>query len=302
MKGARITKGIGLVAAGVAALLLSTGSAHAQLSGSSGSNGGSTCTGANNADGFCGSSTAFTVNTGSTFTNRYAWNITADVGAGSTRDTSGNSTHTVSFTATAPGSYRVNISESFVGAMGRSSDILNCDGRSDVSGVGASTNIALTSGSLGVADPGAIGNGGGDSNLAFSPSASAFIDRLSNGAGQAHTLTFTWNGSVRSNSCEAAVRLGQQNGTTTGCAACEYSGSPSRTQSSDGHFVTVSFTSFCGDGVVNGVGEQCDLGGANGSATSCCNSNCTFRAAAQVCRASAGVCDPQEVCTGGSGT
>jgi hypothetical protein len=104
------------------------------------------------------------------------------------------------------GSYRANISESFVGALGRSSDVAGCEGRSDVSGVTGSSNIGLTSGTIGLADPAGIGNGGGDANAPFSPSTSAFIDRLSNGSTQSHTLTFTWNGSVRSNSCEAAIR------------------------------------------------------------------------------------------------
>src|SRR5262249_45514378 len=33
----------------------------------------------------------------------------------------------------------------------------------------------------------------------------------------------------------------------------------------------------CGDGIVTS-GEQCDLGGANGSTTSCCTATCQFRA------------------------
>ncbi|HWP67074.1 MAG TPA: hypothetical protein VNO26_14345, partial [Candidatus Limnocylindria bacterium] len=125
--------------------------------------------------------------------------------------------------------------------------------------------------------------------------------RVSNGVAQSHALTFTWNGSVRSNSCEAAVRLGQQNGSTTGCSACVYPGSPSRTQASDGHFVTVTFTSFCGNGTIDGTGEQCDQGVANGTSSSCCTSNCTFRPSGQVCRPIGGVCDVQETCTGSSG-
>src|SRR6185436_12740946 len=64
------------------------------------------------------------------------------------------------------------------------------------------------------------------------------------------------------------------------------------------------YFSTCGDGTVdtNFSAEQCDLAGANGAATSCCNSNCTFRTNGAVCRVSAGVCDVQETCTGLSGT
>jgi len=58
------------------------------------------------------------------------------------------------------------------------------------------------------------------------------------------------------------------------------------------------YYSDCGDGVLDSP-EQCDLGGSNGSATSCCTSTCTFRAAGQLCRAGAGApCDANEVCTG----
>src|SRR5262249_23084796 len=59
------------------------------------------------------------------------------------------------------------------------------------------------------------------------------------------------------------------------------------------HVDVAFYTSSCGDGQVdsNPGSEQCDLAGANGSATSCCTSTCTFRASGQVCRTVAGVCD-----------
>ena len=160
------------------------------------------------------------------------------------------------------------------------------------------------SGGLSIGDPGSIGNGGGDSSIPFNGNSSATIFRVSNSVPQNHTLTFTWNGSVRSNSCEAAVRIGQQNGTTSGCDACGYPGTPSRTQSSDGHVVTVNFTSLCGNGSIDAsAGEQCDQGGANGSSTSCCTSQCQFRSAGQTCRVGGGApCDVSETCTGSSGS
>ncbi len=61
------------------------------------------------------------------------------------------------------------------------------------------------------------------------------------------------------------------------------------------------YTSSCGDSQTDGT-EQCDLGGSNGSATSCCTSTCQLRGSGQVCRTSAGVCDVQETCTGSSPT
>jgi hypothetical protein len=252
--------------------------AGAQLSGSTGSTSGSSCSGSNNSSGYCGNSRQTLVNNGTTFQSRYAWNIHADVGAGSTRDTAGTASHRVSFTATAPGSYRVTIATRRTGDMNRRSDVSGCDGRADISGVTGSSNIALSSGTLSLGAPGSIGNGGGNTDTPFDQTANATINRVSNGVGQSHSLTFTWSGSVRSNSCEAAVRVGQQNGTTTSCPACGYAGSPSRTQSNDGHFVTVTFTSFCGNGVVDGVGEACDQGGANGT-TSCCTRSVVSRPA-----------------------
>src|SRR5690606_4059273 len=91
------------------ALAIVPSGAQAQLSSTSTSNSGSTCSGSNNGDGYCGSSTSVLINNGTTFQSRYAWNINADVGALSTRDTSGNAQHNVSFNATAPGGYRLDI-------------------------------------------------------------------------------------------------------------------------------------------------------------------------------------------------
>jgi hypothetical protein len=58
------------------------------------------------------------------------------------------------------------------------------------------------------------------------------------------------------------------------------------------------YYSDCGDGQLDSP-EQCDLGGANGSPTSCCTSGCQFRGAGELCRAGAGApCDSNELCTG----
>ncbi len=276
--------------------------ALAQLSGASVSSSGSNCTGANNTSGFCGFGAAVQTSTGSTFATRYEWNINADVGAGSTRDTSGTAQHSLSFTATAIGGYQLSIATSRLGDMNRVNDVLNCSGVSDVNAVTGTSNISLTSGTLSLVDPGAIGSGTSTTSVPYSQASSATICRSSGGVGQSHSLTFTWAGSVRSNSCEAAVRQGAQNGTTSGCSACGYAGSPARTQATDGHFVTVTFTALCGNGVLDScAGEQCDQGAGNGSSTSCCNSNCTFRTAGATCRPVAGGCDTPETCAGASG-
>src|SRR6184192_1439160 len=290
----------------VALLALCGARAQAQLTSAADSTAGATCSGGGGGDGDCRNSAAFTVSCGascSTFTSRYAWNINADTTVASTHDTSGNAQHNVTFNATAVGGYRLDISTSRVGALGRSADASNCDGSADTSGVTGSSNVALSSGTLSLADPGVIGNGGGDTNTPFNQSSgTAQIFRFSGGVAQSHSLSFTWNGSVRSNSCEASIRQGESSGTTTGCDVCGYPGNPSHTQSSDGHFVTVTLHR-CGDGVVDtSLSETCDEGAANGSSSSCCDAACQLVLAGTVCRPSAGGCDPQEVCTGVSGS
>lgn len=79
--------------------------------------------------------------------------------------------------------------------------------------------------------------------------------------------------------------------------------------------------SQCGNGIVE-QGEDCDCGGVEGCGTNnccdpttckfkgsavcdpsneeCCTSTCGFATADTICRASTGVCDPQETCTGTS--
>src|SRR5438034_686501 len=106
------------------------------------------------------------------------------------------------------------------------------------------------------------------------------------------------------------------------------SGSP--TASVDSVKITVTYT-MCGVGRTD-AGEQCDDGAVNGAAGSCCSATCTFKPngtacsddghpcttdtcdgssnicqhpagnAGTTCRASAGVCDVAETCTGTSST
>src|SRR5205814_597946 len=57
------------------------------------------------------------------------------------------------------------------------------------------------------------------------------------------------------------------------------------TGSVDSVRITVSYVT-CGNGVVD-AGEQCDEGAANGTATSCCAPDCTFKSAGTACNSNA---------------
>ncbi|MEB2283867.1 MAG: hypothetical protein B6D46_11390 [Polyangiaceae bacterium UTPRO1] len=253
---------------------------------------------AGDSDGSRRSSVAIQVNNGTQFKTRFAWNLSSDVGVFSTRDTNGVAQHNLSFNVTAPGAYYLTVDTQRTGDMNRRNDASGCDGSADISGVtGTSSGGTITSGSLSLGDPGSIPNGGSDVSGPFNQTASARIDNTSNGVAKAHSLTFTWNGSTRSNSCEAAVRLGEGS-SVSGCDACGYPGSPSRTQANDGHFVTVTLTNLCGNGVLDALqGEECDVAIAG---SVCCDTNCKFKNAGTQCRASAGICDVAETCTGSS--
>ncbi len=289
-----------LFAVALASVLLATGVATAQLSGGSASTAGSTGN-SNSSDGSNNAATQVLINTATVVQTRYAWNVNADVGVFSTRQQNANAQHNVSFSAAAPGGYRLDVSQTRVGDMNRINDASGCSGSADISGVAnpTFTGGTLTSGAMTLGDPGSIGNGGSTTSIPFSQSQPATIHRVSNGATQGHSYSFTWSGAARSNSCEAAVRLGNGSGSTTGCGACGYPGSPGRTQSNDGHFMTFSFVSLCGNGMVDNVGpvvEQCDPPGG------CCTSTCQFVAGGTQCRASAGICDVAETCPGNSAT
>lgn len=133
---------------------------------------------------------------------------------------------------------------------------------------------------------------------------------------QAHSIHSTWNANCFSPSSgqECGIRMGLTcsiggaalAGDTTFGPGGIYPGSPDRTQTTDGQFVTVGLE-FCGDGAVQQDGvisEACDQGldpvTGNGGTNSCCASDCTVKSNGTACRpaADAGQCDVAEVCNG----
>jgi hypothetical protein len=250
--------------------------------------------------------TSIITSSATSFRARYREVIGVDEGfGGSDRTEVLNSDYTVQFNVTAPQSYQLNITTSLNGAFTTTDDGGGV-ATADLGAVtGTHTGGTLVGGTLNLSDPGSLSTNSGG-NVPFLRTSSATITGVSLGVAQAHTLRFTWSGSCRSaggiftNGDECAVRGGIAIG-YSGETAGDYPGVGGRNIDLDGHFVSVHVVSLCGNGILN-AGEQCDLGAGNGSATTCCTSGCLFRSAGSVCRATAGVCDLADLCTGTGGT
>ncbi len=235
---------------------------------------------------------------------RYQEAVGVDVGAFSSQSNSLASDYNVNFSVTAPGAYDLNITTSLNGAFTIEDDG-DGPGTADATGVtGTQTGGTLASGTLNLTDPGGPVTSG---NVGFLRTSAATIQGTSNGSPIAHTLRFTWSASCSSSNGfvtggdECAVRLGLPI-TYSGQTAGNYPGVGGRTAANDGHFVTISLVSLCGDGVAQGArGEQCDLGGGlNGMPGTCCSSSCQLVSNGTTCRAAAGDCDLAETCNGSS--
>jgi hypothetical protein len=215
------------------------------------------------------------------FTTQYTSLITVDsdgAGAGSGVESIG-SDYQIDFTATAPGAYVLTINTSVSGDMHLVND--GSSASADIGPIsGSETGGSIVTGSFDIADQGGVSASGG-LDAPFSDGSSATVFGLSNGAPIAHNLHFVFTQIVTSaagGGDEAAIRLGQAS-TLASETAGDYPGSPARTQSDDGHFVTVTLTSLCGNGSIDSgpsYTEQCDEGPNNGQPGSCCASNCTF--------------------------
>lgn len=249
---------------------------------------------------------------GTTFTTRYFGLVSADCGPACGPKTESMTTnYTVSWNVTAPNLYRVQIDT-------RRTAGLTCVDEGTGNCVSAMNNAACTpaggtlvSGGCTLADP-ADNNTSGTSDVNVNQTNSTIRCGQSLGVAQPHSMNFQWSqsattpgtGFISVNSDESAVRLGGTSDDTTESAA-DYPGQGGRTQSNDGHFVTVTYTNLCGNGVVDTCGasaEECDQGGLNGTAGSCCTTSCQFKSNGTTCRGAADVCDQAETCTGASAT
>jgi hypothetical protein len=243
--------------------------------------------------------------TATSFGTRYASITSADTGVLTSPQHTQQlqSQYTITFTVTAPHTYALEVDSLLSGALTLVDDNAGTASAACSNVIGSQTGGTLVQGTLGLTGPPTLSGGAGGAT-AFSPQASAIITGTSGGVPKTHTLTFAWSTSATSSGGvgggdEGAVRLGLA-GQDPNASADDYPGIGQRTQAVDGHFVTVSLVPLCGDGVVE-AGEQCDEWQMNGSPNSCCNLNCTLRAAGTVCRPVAGPCDVQETCDGSSG-
>jgi hypothetical protein len=167
----------------------------------------------------------------------------------------------------------------------------------DISAInGTASGGTVIGGSLDIADPGSVSGSAGNSNP-IADGSSATIFGVSNGAPVAHNLHFAFTQIVTSASGggdEAAIRLGINSGIATETAG-DYPGSPARTQADDGHFVTVTLTSLCGNSTIDSgpsYAEDCDEGSNNGQPGSCCAADCKFVVDGTSC-------SDGDTCTGG---
>ena len=210
---------------------------------------------------------------GSSFAVRYKATVSSDSGAfGANKTESLVSDYTITFTVTAPGAYYVDVATQLLGQLDVVYDGGLTGGSADISAVtGSQTGgTAILSGSLGLADPGSCTIGGSSAtscHLPFNQTGSARVFGVSNGSPVTHTLRFQFTSSAFSAAAsghEAAMRLGIQSRDCSN-GASQYPGDNNRDVNADGHFVTVTFTSLCGNGAVDApagssYAESCDQG------------------------------------------
>jgi hypothetical protein len=242
---------------------------------------------------------------GGSFVTRFAALVTADGdgGPGAGLGESLFADYQINFMATAPGAYRLIVDTALRGDLHLVNDGAN-GASADIGAVsGFSTGGTIIAGGLGLPDAGNIGGSSGAVST-IDESNSATIFGVSNGAPVAHTLRFQWANSATTDSTpgdEAAVRLGATSDVPTETAG-DYPGSPARTQADDGHFVTVTLESLCGNGMLDAgpsYAEDCDDGVGNGTAASCCTTSCTFKPNGSSCD-DGDSCTLSDVCTGGT--
>ena len=209
-----------MLAAAVPARAQSISGASASTSGSTGNSGDS--------DGSIRSSVATQINNGTTFKTRFAWNFSADVGVASTRDSNGTAKHNLVVqrhrAGRLPSRHHAGARRHRAAQQRRErlrrrrrhqQRERQPDRRHHRRGRPQSQRSRRNRQRRRRRQHAV------QSERTAAPQIAADQQRR---RGRAH-LAFTWNGSARSNSCEAAVRLGEGS-SVSGCDACVYPGTP----------------------------------------------------------------------------
>lgn len=232
------------------------------------------------------------------FLSRYGYNLSAD-SKSVMRSHLSSAVHQVSFEVRSSRNYRLLVSTLWQGQMLRLADSPQCADAVTLSGVTGDVlaGFGLSSGTLNLPDPPDITFAtSGDETVDILNEELAIITVNNPSAVEIHTLRFSWNGGVISDTCEAAIRLGADVSTTTECLSCEYPGDPFRDKAVDGHFVNVQYLpSDCGNGQLN-TGEECDLGDANGFGA-CCTEVCELEPSDTPCADDDLFCNGDGRCT-----
>ncbi len=176
-----------------------------------------------------------------TFETRYASLVVADRegGGSAVLSQSAISDYQITFTVDNPtgATYQVDIDTLRVGAL---TNVTDDTGDSTIT-LGAVTGSvdAIVDGALALAAVGPFTSSAtGTSNFTQSGSTLSITDSATS---RTFVLSFNWSSDATSTRDEAAIRMGISGGLST-TTADDYPGVDSRTQSDDGHFVTVSTT------------------------------------------------------------
>lgn len=248
-------------------------------------------------------------------TFRYAGGVAADSGTLGMPGVTVNhaADYTVSFQVVAPTTYVVHVDSLLHGAL----TILRKGTAASTASMSAITATydgpGLVSGSLDLPGAGSLTTDV-TTDQPFDQTASVTISGASNGVPVTHSLRFQWTAQCKSTTPaffvdgnDTALRLGKQLRSGGTVYADTYPGPGNRVAATDGHTIVVSVESTCGNGVIDGPDEQCDLGAQNGQFSACCDAICHLRPAWTLCRPNyegAGqfavfhACDFSEFCNG----
>lgn len=193
-----------------------------------------------------GGSAADTLGSTVSAATRYAAVLAADAGQNNAISRTATSSYSITFTVSAAPTavYAVTIDTSRVGALTRIDDTNTSRQAIYTMGAVSGTVDAIANGALGLASLGFNESINSSKNTPFAQTNQLVISGLT--GSNTITLAFNWTSNVNlptataaTGNDEIAIRLGIAGTQTSRVTAEDYPGSGSRTQSADGHFVTI---------------------------------------------------------------